>query len=71
VTYAFHLQLVGKRVVDFLFTIIEFISLALKVEMVYADIGRNCRFLELVGHFERKCLGGNGRLHQPLLVSEN
>ena len=34
VTYALHLWLVGKRVVDFLFAMIEHFSLALTVEML-------------------------------------
>jgi len=32
VTYALHLQLAGKRVVDFLFAIVVHLSLALTVE---------------------------------------
>ena len=32
ITYALHLQLVGKPVVDFLFVIIELFSLSLTVE---------------------------------------
>jgi len=54
VTYALRLWLVGKRVADFLFAIIEFFSLALTVETLQADIGRSRRFSEGVGHLERK-----------------
>ena len=52
--YALHLQLVGKRLVDFLLAIIKHFSLALTVETLRADIGRIRRFSEGVGHFERK-----------------
>jgi len=38
VTYALHLQLIGKPVVDFLFVIIELFSLSLTVETLYAKI---------------------------------
>jgi len=34
VTYGLHLKLVGKRVADFLFVIVELFSLALTVEML-------------------------------------
>ena len=37
VTYALHLQLVGNRVLDFLFAIIENVSLALRVQTSEAD----------------------------------
>ena len=40
VTYALHLQLVGKPVYDLLFVIIELFSLALTVEMLQSEICR-------------------------------
>ena len=44
VTYTVHLWLVGNHVVDFLLVLIELFSLALTVEALWADIGRNCGF---------------------------
>ena len=46
VTYALHIQLVGKPVYDFLFVIIELFSLALTVETLQAEICRRERFLK-------------------------
>jgi len=34
--------------------IIELFSLAMTVEALWADIGRNCAIWKGVGHFERK-----------------
>jgi len=56
VTHGVHLWLDGKRVVDFLFTIIELVSLALTSHGC-GTIKRNLSksvFSEGVGHFERK-----------------
>jgi len=63
VTYPLHLYLVGKRVVDFLFAITEYLSLALKVETLKADIGQNRRFSKEVGQFN---LISGRRGHLPL-----
>jgi len=41
VTYTVHLWLVGKHVVDFLLVLIEYFSLALTNEALWADIDRN------------------------------
>jgi len=41
VTYTVYLRLVGKRVVDILLLLIEHFTLALMVEVLGADIGRN------------------------------
>ena len=60
VTYKVHLWLAGKRVVDFLLEIIELFSLALTVEALWADIGRNFGLWKGVGHFERKFQGKGG-----------
>ena len=54
VTYTkVHLWLAGKRVVDFLLVLIEFISLALRATTLLSEICRNRRFPTGVGHFER------------------
>jgi len=60
VTYTVHLLLVGKRVVDFLFALIELFSLALTVEALWTNIGGNCAVWKGVGHFERKFEGERG-----------
>ena len=54
VTYTVHLWLAGKRVVDFLLAIIEFLFLALTAAVLLSEICRNRRFPTGVGHFERK-----------------
>ena len=43
-TYALHLWLVEKPVVDFIFVITELFSLSLTVETLWAEIGRSRRF---------------------------
>ena len=70
VTYAVHLWLVGKAVLDFIFVVIEHFSLSLAVETLWAEIGRSRRFSKGVGHFERIFQREGGITHQPLLVSE-
>ena len=49
-----HLWLVGKRVVDFLLVLIELLSLAITVEALWADIGRNRCVWKGVDHFQCK-----------------
>ena len=44
VTYALHLMLVGKPVVDFIFVVIELFSLSPTIETLWAEIGRSRRF---------------------------
>ena len=44
VTYALHLWLVGKPVVDFIFVVIELFSLSPMVETLWVEIGRSRRF---------------------------
>ena len=44
VTYALHIWLVGKAVVDFIFVIIELVSLSPTVETLWAELGRSQRF---------------------------
>ena len=67
VTYALHLWLVGKPVVDFIFVVIE---LSPTVETLWTEIGRSRCFSKGVGHFERRFQREGGIAHQPLLVSE-
>jgi len=43
-TYNDHLRLIGKRVVDFLLTLIEIFSLGVTAESLRAIIGSNRRF---------------------------
>ena len=54
VTYALHLWLVGKPVVDFIFVVIGRFSLSPTVETLWAEIGRSLLFLKGVRHFERR-----------------
>ena len=53
-TYAVHVRLVGKRVIDFLLVIIEFFSLGVMAEALRAIIDWESAFLKGVGHFGRK-----------------
>ena len=69
VTYALHIWLVGKPVVDFIFVVIELFSLSPTVETLWAGIGRSRRFSKGVGHFERRFQREVGVTDQPLLVS--
>jgi len=61
VTYAFHLELVGKPVYDFLFVTIGFFSLALTVDTLEAEICRRERFLKGGWSFRSPNKGGSGR----------
>jgi len=61
VTYALHLQLVGKPVYDFLFVIIELFSLALTVETLQAEICQRERFLKGGWSLRSPTKGGRGR----------
>jgi len=54
-------------VYDFLFVIIELLSLALTVETLQAEICRRERFLKRVGHFDRPLKVEGDVAHQPLL----
>ena len=71
ITYALHLYLVGKPVVDFIFVVIERFSLSRMFETLWAEISQSRRFSKGVGHFERRFQTEEGIAHQPLLVSEN
>ena len=61
VTYTVHRWLVGKRVVDFLWVIIELFSLAITIEALWADIGRNCAVWKGGGSLWTQISGGKGR----------
>ena len=62
VTYALHLQLIGKPVYDFLFVIIEHLfASALTVEALQAEICRRARFLKRGGSLRSPIKGGRGR----------
>ena len=54
VTYALHLWLVGKPMVDFIFVVIELFSLSPTVETLWAEIGWSLHFSKGVGHFDRR-----------------
>ena len=71
VTYALHLYIIGKPMVDFIFVMIELFSLSPTVETLCVEIGRSRRFSRGVGHFECRFQREEGIAHQPLLVSEN
>ena len=60
VTYMVHLWLVGKRVVDFILVLIELLSLAITVEALWADIGRN-RVRQGGGSLSAQISGGKGK----------
>ena len=70
VTYALHLWLVGKPVVDLIFVVIELFSLSPTVETLWAEICWSRRFSKGVGHFERRFQREGGVAHKLLLVSE-
>jgi len=69
VTYAFHLELVGKTVVDFLFVVIERFHCLFSWNVISGNLSKSA-FVEGVAHFERKFQTEGGVVHQPLLVSE-
>jgi len=58
-------------VYDFLFVIIELLSLALTVKTLQAKICRRERFLKGVGLFDRQLKVEGDVAHQPLLGAEN
>jgi len=53
-TYAVHLRLNGKRVVDFLFVLIEHFSLRVTAEMLRANIDYKSSLSLLRGQFDPK-----------------
>ena len=70
VTYALHLWLVGKSVVDLIFVVIELFWLSPTVEMLWGEIGRSRRFSKGLGHLERRFQREGSVADQPLLISE-
>ena len=71
VTYALHLQLVGKPVMHFAFVIIElFFAISYDWDVISGNLSKSA-FFEGVGEFERKIQTEGGVIHQSLLVSEN
>ena len=67
VTYALHLWLVGKPVVDFIFVVIELCSLSPTVETLWAEIGRSRRFSK-GGSLWAQISEGRGRRPPTTLV---
>ena len=70
VTYAFHLWLIGKPVVDFLFIVIEIFRYLVRLrryERKSVEVGVLRRG---VGHFECRFQREGGVADQPLLLSE-
>ena len=53
-TYDVHLELIGKRVVDFLLVIIELFSLGVTAEALRAKIDEKSAILRQRGHFDPK-----------------
>ena len=70
VTYAFHLWLVGKPVVDFIFVVIELFAICYGWDVMSGNRSKYA-FFEGVGHFERRFQRERGIAHQIVLVSEN
>ena len=75
VTYALHLCLVGKPVVDFILVVSEHFSLSptvetSTVETLWAEISRSRRSSEGGGSLWAQISEGRSIAHQPLLVSE-
>ena len=67
-TYAVHLMLIGKRVVNFLLVIIELFLLGITAEELRANIYWKLPFLR-TGSVWPKISGRMGCPHKPFLVS--
>ena len=67
VTYALHLWLVGKPMVDFIFVVIK---LFFAISYGWDIMSGNLCSAKGVGHCERRFQREGGVAHQPLLVSE-
>ena len=67
-SYAVHVRLVGKRVIDFLLVIIEVFSLGVMAEALRAIIDWKSAFLKGVGHFGRKSEVEGDNPQQPFFV---
>ena len=70
-TYALHVRLVGKRVIDFLLVIIELFSLGVMAEALRAIIDWKSAILKGIGHFGRKFEVEGDIPQQPFFVREN
>ena len=71
-TYDDHLRLVGKRVGDFLFILVELVSLGLTAEALGAIIGLKSAISLQRGPVDPKVrVEGRGHPHQPFFFSEN
>jgi len=70
-TYAVHLRLTGKLVVDFLLVIIELSLLGLSAEALQANIDWKSPFLKHWGQFGQKFQVQMGVPYQPFFVSVN
>ena len=70
ITYALHLWLIGKPVVDLIFVVIEFFRYVLRLrrcERKSVEVGV---FRRGIGHFERRFQREGGVAQQPLLAPE-
>ena len=70
-TYAVHLRLIGKLVVDFVLVIIELFSLGLRAEALRANIDWKSPFLKRPGHFGPKFHVEGDVPYKLFFVSEN
>ena len=66
-TYAVHLRLTGKPIVDFLLVIIELFSLGAMVQALRANIDWKAPFLKGVGNFRRKFQVEGDVAHRPFV----
>ena len=70
-TYVDHLRLIGKRVVDFLFPLIELFSLGVTAEALRAIIGSKSAILLQRGSVDQKFHIEGVASHQPFFFSVN
>ena len=70
-TYDDHLRLIGKRVVNFLFALIELFSLGVTAEALRAIIGSKSATLLQRGPVDPKFQVEGVAPHQPFFFSEN
>ena len=70
-TYDDHLELIGKRVVDFLLVLIELLSLGVTAEALRANIGRKSAILLQQGSADPKFQVEGVTPNQPFFFSVN
>ena len=70
-TYGDHRRLIGKRVVDFLFALIERLSLGVTAEALRAIIGSKSAISLQWGSVDLKFQVEGVTPHQPFFYSEN